>query len=168
MHLYEIAQEYRDLLNAIDAGDVPEEAIADTLESLDAQLDDKLENVAVFIKELTADAEALAAEEAAIKARKQAKQRRAEALTNYLTTQMERTGRRKLETARAVISLRRSSFVDIDNTADFVAWAEEHGRDDLLTYKAPEISKTAVKAAIENGETIPHATISERGKAGIK
>ena len=40
MKLYEIAAEYKSFLELVDAGEIPEEAINDTLESIQALLED--------------------------------------------------------------------------------------------------------------------------------
>lgn len=166
-NLYTLAQEFRQLLDDIDSGVIPEEAIGDTLESVECALDDKLENVAVFIKELKSDVDALAAEEKALRDRRESKQRKLERMTDYLTAQMQLTGKKKLERPRASISIRRSEAVEISDEAEFLRWATGH-RDDLLTYKAPAISKSAIKLAISDGEKIPFASIVERGKAAVK
>jgi len=42
---------------------------------------------------------------------------------------------------------------------DFMPWAEQTGRRDLLRFKPPEPDKTAIKAAIKGGEAVPGAAI---------
>ena len=46
MTLYELMNGYKDFLMAVENGDIPEEAIADTLESIEASIDDKIDNTA--------------------------------------------------------------------------------------------------------------------------
>ena len=49
-------------------------------------------------------------------------------------------------------------IVQVDD-ANFIDWAQGNNRDDLLTYKAPTPSKTAIKEAMASGESIPYAEI---------
>ena len=59
MSLYDIAKNLNDFMDAVDRGEIPEEAVYDTLESLDMQLDDKIDNVACMIKNLAAEAKSI-------------------------------------------------------------------------------------------------------------
>ena len=43
MYLYELTDEYLKLLDAIDAGEIPDEAIEDTLAGIEGEIDEKIE-----------------------------------------------------------------------------------------------------------------------------
>ena len=151
MKLYEIATDYENLMLAIENGDIPEEALADTLESIVSLLEDKADNIACLIKNLTAEAEAIKAEEDKLKARRTAKLKRAERLTEYLSYTLQKSGHTKIETARNVIAFRKNPpSVVFDNEAAFIEWAMEHC-DSLLNYGKPTVNKTAIKTAINEG-----------------
>ena len=64
MKLYELTNDYLALLDAIDNDEIPEEAIADTLESITACIEDKADSIACLLKNLDADIVAIKAEEA--------------------------------------------------------------------------------------------------------
>ena len=88
----------------------------------------------------------------------------AEISPTKLLEQMEAIGVRKIESPRNVISVAKSpARLVVDG--DFTRWAEESGRDDLLTYKAPEPNKTAIKDAIKAGAEIPFAHMEDDGKS---
>ena len=53
MKLYEINEKYSILLESIENGDIPEECIKDTLDSVEGELIDKLDNIVSYIKKLT-------------------------------------------------------------------------------------------------------------------
>jgi hypothetical protein len=55
MKLYELANDYLALMQAIDNGEIPEEAIADTLESITAGIEEKADNIACLLKNIEAD-----------------------------------------------------------------------------------------------------------------
>lgn len=168
MKLYELSKDYENLILAIENGDIPEEAIADTLESIELLLDEKADNIACWIKQLTAEAEAIKAEEDKLKARRTAKLNRAERLTEYLAECLTNAGRTKIETARNVISFRKNPpSVVFDNEAAFIAWANENCQS-LLTYGKPTVNKTAIKTAINEGLELAGVRIENKLNIQIK
>lgn len=168
MKLYEIADDYQRLLDAIENGEIPEEALVDTLESITALLDEKADNIACWIKQLTAEAEAIKAEEDKLKARRKAKLNRAERLTNYLAECLTNGGISKLETARNAISFRKTPpSVVFDDENKFIEWARVHA-DGLLNYGKPKVDRVAVKVALENGAVIEGVRIESSQNIAIK
>lgn len=117
-------------------------------------------NIAAAIKNLAAEAEDLREQEKIFAARRRAKEKSAERLKSYLLQEMQNLGTPKIETVQAKISLRNNpESVQIADERGFIKWAQENQRDDLLTYKQPEISKTAVKSALKDGGEIPGAAL---------
>ena len=168
MKLYELSKDYESLILAIENGDIPEEAVVDTLESITTLLDEKADNIACWIKQLTAEAEAIKAEEDRLKARRTAKLNRAERLTNYLSECLANSGRTKIETARNVISFRKNpEKVVFDNEAKFIEWAMLNA-DSLLNYGKPTVDRTAIRVALENGAEIEGCRIESSQNLQIK
>lgn len=162
MKLYEIAADYENLMAAIENGDIPEEAIGDTLEGITSLLDEKADNIACLIKNLTAEAEAIKAEEDRLKARRTAKLKQAERLTEYLSTTLLNAGYTKVETARNNISFRKNPpSVVFANESAFIEWAKEHATG-FLTYKEPTVNKTAIKTAINEGLELEGVSIESK------
>ena len=90
-------------------------------------------------------------------------------MTAYLLRTMQQINRRRIDTPQASLSLSDGrESVKISDEAAFIAWAQENGRDNLLTYKAPEISKKAVRAALDAGEKIPFASLERTPTVTIK
>lgn len=56
MKLYEISENYRAFMAAVDAGEIPEDAVADTLDGIEGAFDDKADAIACLIKELRLEA----------------------------------------------------------------------------------------------------------------
>ena len=168
MKLYEIAAEYENFMTAIENGEIPEEAIGDTLEGITSLLDEKADNIACLIKNLTAEAEAIKAEEDRLKARRTAKLNRAARLTEYLSTTLQNAGYTKIETARNNISFRQNPpSVVFDNETAFIEWANEHCKS-LLTYDKPTVNKTAIKTAINEGLELAGVRIERKLNIQIK
>lgn len=158
MKLYELASEYEAFLSAIESGDIPEEAIADTLESIESEIEVKADNVACLLKGIDAEVEAIKAEETRLAERRKAKEKRRERIKEYLATTLIAMGKTEVETARNRISFRKSEKTLIEDKNAFIEWASRNN-DSLLTYSKPTISLTAVKEAIIGGAELPGASI---------
>ena len=167
MTLYEIATEYKDFAEAVENGEIPKEAINDTLESIQALLEEKVDNIACLIKNLTADAEAIKAEEARLAERRKQKEATTERLKAYLSDMLIKSGCTKLETARNKISFHKSEAVTVEDEAKFIEWAMNENRE-FLTFKAPTISKTALKKALADGQAIDGVYIESKANLQIK
>lgn len=166
MKLYALANDYLALLDAIDNDEIPEEAIADTLESITACIDDKADSIACLLKNLDADIVAIKAEEERLAERRKAKERQKERIKQYLSETLQSAGITKIETARNKITFRKSETVEVDEES-FIAWAQKH-RDDLLTYSAPTADKTAIKKALKDGIEIVGAELRINNNIQIK
>ena len=170
MKLYEYAAEFAELFDSLDDmdGEDMEQAWFDTLESIEAEFDDKAENVIAFIKELNAQAAALKEQEKAFAERRRAKEHHAERLKKYLLGCMNTVGRKKIDRPMGCATVRNNAesprFADEEK---FIMWAIANA-DDLLTYPKPKISKTAVKDYIRAGNEIPGVTLERSQSVVIK
>lgn len=162
MTLYEIDAGIQELLSEVD----PEtgELITD-YEALDALLmerETKIENIVLFIKNLSSDVRELKAEEAALAERRDKAEKKAERLREYVSHAL---GGEKFQTPRCCVSFRKSTALELGE--GFTEWAKEHA-DTLLRYKEPEPDKTAIKAALAGGAEIPDAKLVQNTTMTIK
>ena len=141
MKLYEIDEA---ILNCIDT-ETGEIIDADQLDKLQMERDTKLENVACWIKDLKAEAEAIKTEKQILANRQKVAENKAESLKKYLAYAL---GGKKFSTAKCAVSFRNTESVEVTEEG-LEALMKEH--DELLTYKAPEPNKTAIKQAIKDG-----------------
>ena len=136
------------------------EALLDTLDAIDDEMDEKLANCGAFIKQLTAEADALDTEIKSLKNRSAAKKREIDSFKTYIMACMEHADIKKVDKPLAKLSIRTNAeSVSVSNEQAFVSWAQLSNRDDLLRYAAPDINKTAVKAALNDGQDIPGCQI---------
>ena len=141
----------------------------DTLEGIEGEFDEEAESIAVYIKQLKAEAKMLKAEKAAIAKRQSQKEKQAESLKTYLFKSMQALGRQKIDMPRAVMSLKKNApSLVVDDEISFVEWAEEHNLDHLLKYSMPEVKKNDVKALCKKGEEIPFVHIEAKQSLSIK
>ena len=157
MKLYEIANEYLALVEAIENEEIPEEAVADTLEAITAEIEDKADNIACLMKSLNAEALAIREEEKRLAERRKSKERVAERCKQYLSDVLQKASIDKVETARNKITFRKSESVEVDEES-FLSWAMTN-RDDLLIYSAPTANKTEIKKALKDGVEIVGAVL---------
>ena len=166
MKLYEIANDYLALMQAIDNDELPEEAISDTLEAIKGEVEDKADNIACLLKNIEADITAFITEEKRLAERRKTKERAYERLKQYLSNTLQSLSIDKVETARNKITFRRSEAVELDEET-FIKWAQDN-RDDLLTYSAPKANKTEIKKALKGGAEIVGAQLVSNQNIQIK
>ena len=166
MTLYEIADNYRNFFEAVESGDVPENAVNDTLEALDGELDSKVENIACMIKNWLTLAEDQKKEANNLKDLADGNEKRAKRWREWLTMCLTTAGKKKVETARCCVTIRKGQNSTQVDDINFVKWAIDNNRDDLLTYKDPTPNKSAIKVALESGDSVPYTQIVT-GKDGV-
>lgn len=158
MTLYEIDAA---ILECIDA-ETGEVIDIDRLEALNMERDAKVENVACWIKELKAEAEAIKAEKQKLADRQKAAENKTESLKKWLAYALDG---KKFSTARCSVSFRSSESVEVTEQG-LEALMKEH--DELLTYKKPEPNKTAIKQAIKDGLSVSGVQLVQNVSTIIK
>lgn len=166
MKLYEVANDYLALMQAIENDELPEEAIADTLEAIKGEVEIKADNIACLLKNIESDIKAIKDEETRLAERRKAKEKSYERIKLYLSDTLQKLGINKVETARNNIAFRKSESVEIDEDT-FFSWAQKN-RDDLLTYSDPKPNKTEIKRALKGGAEIVGASLVNKQNIQIK
>lgn len=103
MKLFELANQFRALEDMALTDELPAELIADTLEGLQGEFDDKAIACAKFILSLEADAKAIRQASEAMRARAERVQRRADSVRAYLLFQCQAIDRKRIDSAELVI-----------------------------------------------------------------
>lgn len=138
----------------------------DTLEGIEDEFEQKAGNIAVYIKSLKAEADDLKAEEKALKARRECKERQINRLKKYLMDCMDKTGRTKIDVPRAAISVRNNAeSLVVEDEIGFIGWLQKNN-DSLLKYSRPEIKKAEVKKLYNIGVQFPYVH-TERSRSLI-
>lgn len=167
MRLYDIANDYIALMNAIENDEIPEDAVNDTLEAIQGELEEKADNIGCLLKELEAATYAIKAEEQRLAERRKKKEKLYDRLKNYLSDSLLGMGINKLETTRNAITFRKSEVAEV-NEAAFMEWAKVN-RADLITVKVTEsANKTEIKKALKSGEEIPGAVLVTKNNLQLK
>jgi hypothetical protein len=80
LHLYELTDQFKQLLEMMENPDIDPEAIADTMEGVQGELEGKVDGTICVIKSLEASAKAIKEEEARLSARRKAMENNATGL----------------------------------------------------------------------------------------
>lgn len=153
MNLYQIDEEIMKCVD-METGEIVDVTMLDKLQM---DRDVKIENIACWIKNLTADAEALKAEKQVFAERQKAAENKAESLKKYLANYL---AGQKFSTSRVAISFRKTSSV---NVTDMTLIPDEY-----LRFVDPTPDKTAIKNAIKAGENIAGVEIVVKQSISIK
>ena len=131
------------------------------LEALEGEREEKIESIALYVKELYHEADAIAQEELKLKKRRQAKEKKAERLEEYLKSSLLGFGSKKFETPRVVLSFRSSKSVVITDESKL---DEKYMKAKVVV----TVDKTAIKDALDKGEVVEGAAIEEKQNLQIK
>lgn len=168
-NLYEIINEIEMLLesdlsveeNIIDNNTGKIVSVGARLDKLEIDQKTKFENLALYIKNITADAEAIRNEEKTLADRRRVLENQAERLKAYLTMNLQMAGFEKFETPRCKMSFRKSTSVEIDENANIPK--------DYVTIKVTETpNKKMITDAIKEGELIDGCRLVEKYNLQIK
>lgn len=161
MNLYDIDQAILDLVD-LETGEILDyEAFAE----LKMAREVKIEGMALWCKNLDAEAKAIRAEEVSLAERRKALEKKAESLKKYLTMILDGG---KFSTARVACSFRKSKSVEILDEAAFIQAMEASQHYEYLTYSAPKVNRTEITNAIKAGKEVPGAQLIEKNNLSIK
>lgn len=162
--LYDIDQEILDCVD-LETGEILD---TEKLDALQMEREAKLEGVALWIKDMKAEAAAVKEEADKLTARKKALDNKIEGLKTWLLMALDGE---KLNTPRCKVYQTHSQRVTIvGDEKDLITWLElntEHPRE-FIRYKEPELRKDEIKKALKDGTIIPGAELEETESVVIK
>lgn len=162
-NLYELTNEYKAISDKLHDADLDEQTIADTLESIGGDLQDKAVNVAKFFRNMESMADQIKHAESQMAERRKAIEKRAASLKAYLKDNMERAGITKIECPFFVVSIAQNpASVQIDDESLI---PDDYMREIPATF-APD--KKLMKSAMDEGYTIPGARLTHGTSLRIK
>jgi len=160
--LYDIDQEILDCVD-LETGEVLD---TERLNALQMERERKLEGVALWVKDLKAEAAAVKEEADKLTARKRALDNKITALQGWLLIALEGE---KLKTPRCNVYQmhnKRLSVEDETKLIEFLQTLEEPER--FLRFREPELKKDEIKKALKDGTIIPGAELEETESVVIK
>ena len=147
MKLYELATEYEIAKQEIQEAGLDPQTLADTLDGLAWDFEQKIEKVALYRRGLAKEAELIKDEIERLQARKKSLDSESDWLKGYILTNMQNTGINKVKTPMITVSKmkgRESLKVDCDLSKLSPHFVE-------ISYKP---NKANLKKFIESGQTL--------------
>ena len=163
MTLYELTGQWAELYNMMETEDEEiMQAVKDTMESIDGEIDEKLENIGIMILSQKAEDEALKAEQDRIAKKRKTIQNKSKYLKQYALDCLKAINRKKGGGIRVTISrsLRRGASLDIADNAVIPI--------DYFGHHPPTIDRTALKEAVKNGLVVDGVTLRDSESVTVR
>jgi len=154
MTLYEISNDLKAFIDAYEAGEIPEDAYADTLNAIELAFEDKADDIAKAITNINSDISALQTEIKRLQELQKIRENHVKNLKNYLYEQMKAIGKTKFSTPLFNFSIcKNGGLQPLEITGDVPS---EYC--DLVP------NNTLIRDAIKEGKDIKFARLLERGE----
>ncbi len=154
--LYEMEKEWQRVFEMLEDPDIPDDAIFDTIESIEATMDIKADRYAMAIRSFDGDIAQIDAEIKRLRERKTAMQNRIQAMKNRLEDTMRATGRTKFKTALFSFDIQKNG-----GKPPLVITGEVP-----VNYRKPgEPDNAAIRADLDLGVYLPFAELGEVGES---
>ena len=157
--LYELTNDYLTLLDMAEDPDIDEQALIDTMEGIEGEIEIKADGYARVMKQLEATSANLEFEEKRLMNRRKTIDRNIKRMKQALQDAMIATGKPKFKTDLFSFTIRK-------NPASVVIDRETCIPPEFLIPQDPKIDKKAIKAAIDRGDDITFAHL-EQGESLI-
>ena len=158
--LYELTGDYEYLINKLYDPEWDEDALIDTLDGIEGEIEDKADGYAKILAQMDGDVAALKEQEHRLADRRRVLENRAKRLKENLYTTMKTVGKTKFQTQLFAFSIRKTpAAVVIDDAAAIP--------DKYKTY-VESILKTDIKDALKAGEDLPGAHLEQGETLSIR
>lgn len=142
--LYQLSEEYQELMSMALDPDVDPEALADTLEGIEGEIENKADGYAKVMRNLDADASAIKEEIARLTERKKRIEANVDRMKKSLETAMRLTGKTKFKTSLFSFNIAKNpASLKIDNPDRIPA--------EFLIPQDPKIDTVGIKKELKEG-----------------
>ena len=139
---------------------------AEKLDALQMEREQKLEGVALWIKDLKAEAEAVKAEADRLTARKKAVENKIDGLKQWLLFALKGE---KLKTPRCNVYQTHNQKLNVPDEPGLISFLQTlEEPEKFLRFKDPELKNDDIKKALKEGTIIPGAVLEETEGLVIK
>lgn len=156
-NLYKLNEAWQELANMLYQDDVDEQAIIDTLESIEGEIEDKADNYAYILVGIENDVNACKSEKARLEKRQKVLKNREDRLKNYLAEVMRNTGKTNFKTALHTFRIQKNGgkqalTIDGDVPEEYTKTITENDTD-------------KIRADLEAGKKLSFAHLEPRGES---
>jgi len=160
-NIYQIDQAILDLVDR-NTGEIID---MDAYDLLAVERDRKIRNTIAYWQSLDAELIGVTEKRKQLQAREKSIERKMDRVLSYIEYG---TGGQAYKCAEGEVVYTPSKAVLISDEPAFIEWAEREDFSEYLNYKAPTVSKDAIKNALDRGVEVPYASIEHRNNCKIK
>lgn len=158
LSMYTMTEDWKNVFDMLLDPEIPEEAVFDTIEMIEADMDTKADSYAKIIKSMDGDTKLIDAEIKRLQERKATITNRKNWLKSGLENMMRTTGRTKFKTALFSYNIQKNGGVcPVVFTPDAKVPAE------WLKPGDPDTGK--IREYLESGNTLEFAALGDRGES---
>jgi hypothetical protein len=156
-NLYQLTNDFMEIVNQLEEMELDSEVLQDTLDSLQAPIEEKVENSVKYMKSLEALADAKKLEAKRLSDSASSDLKKVEWFKNYMADNLKKANITKLQAGIFSLSWRKGTeVVQIDETKTPTADEAPH----LYLYQEPKfIGKADLKKLIKEGKEIPGVSL---------
>lgn len=166
MTLYELREEYKQLLTMLEDPDADTELIQDTLESLDFDIADKVEGYGIIIEQLESDIARLNAEADRMKKRRIVIENRKDRLREDLLKTMLQTAKKSVKTDHYTVTVKQTPYKLVVD--DPFGVPEEYYEPQPAKLVADKLKQSVLEQFEKNGFIPPYAHLERSHTIQIK
>lgn len=157
MNLYELTSDFASTVNHLEEMDLDPQLFQDTMDALQAPIEEKVENIVKYMKSLEALADAKKLEAKRLSDSASADLKKAEWFKNYMADNLNKAGIKKLQAGLFALSFRKGSeVVEVDENKV----PNQYTRPDLWVAQEPKLlGKAELKKMLKSDDPIPGITL---------
>ena len=160
-HLYELTDDFKNLQEMVDQGELSQEDIVDTLEAIDCAIEQKTDGICAVIANIGESIPAIEKQIERLKKRQKSVENEQKKLRGYLLEQLQKIGKKNVKTDAWTVSIRKGSDrVVVDNVGQLPDECVE-----VVTDIKP--LNTEISKLFRDGKTVDGAHI-ETGNPSIQ
>lgn len=164
MNIFEIEEGIRTLYDSLldEEGNIDPEVV-EQLEQMTLKREEKIENTALYAKNIDYEIEALKAEKKKIEDRIRSRQKKQDWIKNLLSQTLEG---QKFETEKARVTFRKSTQVQVDD--GFIDYAKYRFPELVKTKVTESPDKTKIKDILKNGGNLEHCELITKQNISVR
>jgi hypothetical protein len=159
LRLYELTSIYQQLVDQ--AEELDAQTLADTLESLQDEIEDKAESLAYVIRTIEAESKIVKEEEERLKKKRQSLENNAKNLKLYLFGELQKARVKSIKRPTVTIAIQK-------NAPSVNVISEDLVPDNYKIVPAPVLDKKGILAALKMGEEIEGVQLQQSESIRIK
>lgn len=166
--LYRLTSDYKRFTELVENGDISEEDMQDTLDSIAEDINTKLDNTCSYIKTLKMQIDGMTKAKAELDERIKQKKNVITRLEYYITQCMVNSGMKQYESTNHRVTFKPSNAVVITDERLLLGYLKRDYPDAIRVTEKQEVDKKAVAKIIQDGGQIGGAVIEHRYNPQIK